>query len=553
MYVVDRPPRRRRTQHSPIPTYDVKIVAGRRVVIFHDTEKAKKPSEEESSNEDQHNSDVTPDVVKVEESTPELKRTGDEVSTELESIFLSSSVNEQWFGLNCPAADDNDQGTKSDESKMLVTKAASVPARKASSRSVVPPHPRYHNGRRLSLSDTFTIKTFEEHSRYPVLPPLIRSHMDTRLDDKVADRRLIKSLAAVSNRTLEAMLREMRKTDRDRDRVLRPDQVKAAVEKYKLPIMDVLDYLLGRYADNTFQGMVNYEDMIQCLIANKSKADQKSMPVAKEEQEQEKSQDLNVTQTSFSSQQTVFGDRDDAKLIMDLGQAIAASPKFDLAKFRESLETKDMYGNGQVSKQHVIQATNHCKLTVTKTVLGRWLTSCDPISRGIYSIPKLVGYLERSSCPAVVERKKQVSSAAAGRHFPLDASMKSTKSLPTEKTLLTQPRWETTTPLQRLNTSEPSTPVHKETENVPSSPVPQNTQDIVYLKQGLARSYQEVPGYLGVDELRHVCTSYSTTYQMNISDGRIHEAINNARSMDPVTGYVNIGLFCRFLEEAIMR
>lgn len=33
MYVVDRPLRRPR---SPIPTYDVKIIAGRRVVIFHD-------------------------------------------------------------------------------------------------------------------------------------------------------------------------------------------------------------------------------------------------------------------------------------------------------------------------------------------------------------------------------------------------------------------------------------------------------------------------------------------------------------------------------------
>ena len=94
------------------------------------------------------------------------------------------------------------------------------------------------------------------------------------------------------------------------------------------------------------------------------------------------------------------------------------SPKFDLDKFRSSLESKDMYGNGQVSKvkikrvvarsarffsikmlngqqfgtsgynsfdfcykQHVIQAASNAHLSVPKDVLHVWLTNCDPINR----------------------------------------------------------------------------------------------------------------------------------------------------------------------------
>ena len=43
-----------------------------------------------------------------------------------------------------------------------------------------------------------------------------------------------------------------------------------------------------------------------------------------------------------------------------------------------------MYGNGQVSKQHVIQATSNSKLSVPKDVMHLWLTASDPIKRGIY-------------------------------------------------------------------------------------------------------------------------------------------------------------------------
>jgi hypothetical protein len=52
---------------------------------------------------------------------------------------------------------------------------------------------------------------------------------------------------------------------------------------------------------------------------------------------------------------SAFVDRDEAKLVLELEVAIQASPKFEIERFDESLQSKDMYDNGTVSRQHVIQ------------------------------------------------------------------------------------------------------------------------------------------------------------------------------------------------------
>ena len=113
-------------------------------------------------------------------------------------------------------------------------------------------------------------------------------------------------------------------------------------------------------------------------------------------------------------------------MILDLEETIQNSPKFDLGQFRSSLESKDMYGNEQVSKQHVIQAATNAKLVVSKEVLKRWLSACDPIKRGIYSIPKLVNFLERSQ-PNVISRMKSAGGKALSKsHGSLSCKTKLT-------------------------------------------------------------------------------------------------------------------------------
>ena len=56
MFVMDKP-RPRRRPPPPFPTYDVKIVAGRRVVIFHD--KKKDQNENRNANAQQTTAQIT--------------------------------------------------------------------------------------------------------------------------------------------------------------------------------------------------------------------------------------------------------------------------------------------------------------------------------------------------------------------------------------------------------------------------------------------------------------------------------------------------------------
>ena len=121
------------------------------------------------------------------------------------------------------------------------TKAASVPSSRSRNKSSVPPHPGYHNGRKLSLSDTFTVKSFED-SKYPILPPLTKS---SEASDADVDARVKQALSGVNERSLEAMLREMRKLDRDRDGVLPPSNIEKFLERFKIMILGkkILFYL----------------------------------------------------------------------------------------------------------------------------------------------------------------------------------------------------------------------------------------------------------------------------------------------------------------------
>lgn len=121
-----------------------------------------------------------------------------------------------------------------------------------------------------------------------------------------------------------------------------------------------------------------------------------------------------------------------------------------------------MYGNEQVSRQHVVQAAQFAKLNMAKDVLNKWLAACDPINRGIYSIPKLVKFLEKSR-PNVISRVK--TSKPKIKEQKVDVSHQISKNDKPENT-----------------------------KELAESPEPQNLQDINYLKQALVRSHQEVPG-----------------------------------------------------------
>ena len=67
------------------------------------------------------------------------------------------------------------------------------------------------------------------------------------------------------------MLRDMRKCDRDRDRVLHPIQIENMMEKYKIGVAGVLPQLQKRFVDKKFNDMTNYEDMVKYFCDMKEK------------------------------------------------------------------------------------------------------------------------------------------------------------------------------------------------------------------------------------------------------------------------------------------
>ena len=48
-----------------------------------------------------------------------------------------------------------------------------------------------------------------------------------------------------------------------------------------------------------------------------------------------------------------------------------------------------------------------------------------------------------------------------------------------------------------------------------------------------------------------MCEGYNSLYNMNISEARVKQALLNALSMDATNGFVNLDLFCKFLNDAV--
>ena len=85
-------------------------------------------------------------------------------------------------------------------------------------------------------------------------------------------------MGAVASRTMDLMVMEMRKLDRDRDRVLVPVTLTSVLGKYNIDLGEaVTGILMERFEDRKeFQGMVNYEDLVRYLEEMRIEADKSS-------------------------------------------------------------------------------------------------------------------------------------------------------------------------------------------------------------------------------------------------------------------------------------
>ena len=85
-------------------------------------------------------------------------------------------------------------------------------------------------------------------------------------------------MGSVASRTMDLMVMEMRKLDRDRDRVLVPVTLTSVLGKYNIDLGEaVTGILVERFEDRReFQGMVNYEDLVRYLEEMRIEADKGS-------------------------------------------------------------------------------------------------------------------------------------------------------------------------------------------------------------------------------------------------------------------------------------
>ena len=72
-------------------------------------------------------------------------------------------------------------------------------------------------------------------------------------------------LRNVSERTVTMMLMEMRKLDRDRERVIHPSTLDNLIQKYKLPIAPCLQRLKKKFKDKNYPGFTNYELVVRSV------------------------------------------------------------------------------------------------------------------------------------------------------------------------------------------------------------------------------------------------------------------------------------------------
>ena len=75
----------------------------------------------------------------------------------------------------------------------------------------------------------------------------------------------VSRLKEISERTLNMMLMEMRKVDRDRERIIHPTTLENLVKKYKLPITSCLPNLIQKFEDRQYPGYTNYEHITRWI------------------------------------------------------------------------------------------------------------------------------------------------------------------------------------------------------------------------------------------------------------------------------------------------
>ena len=225
------------------PHYDVKIVASRREIVWSD--------------------DLEEEAEAGKEDGKEVKKT--EYKNSAEPKYREASV-EKSNKIEPLSADQNKKQARYNK-KPSINKKKKAPGKLLKSKSDDEISRRKISTSSFTiLSSTSNISTRDprkgKSSEAGRRPSSVNYSNPVELDRTVAD-----DMAVVSSRTMDLMIIEMRKLDRDRDRVLIAATVETTLAKYHIPLKSACRVvLLERFEDNKdFLGMINYEDLVRYL------------------------------------------------------------------------------------------------------------------------------------------------------------------------------------------------------------------------------------------------------------------------------------------------
>ena len=282
-------------------------------------------------------------------------------------------------------------------------------------------------------------------SSFKILPPIQKEieedrpveSYDFKQEEDLSDFCQLR-LRNFSSRTLDLMLLELRKMDRDREKIIHPATVENLVHKYNVPITPCIDTLLDNFEDKTYGGLVNYEDLMQYLQNKRQISHKKDQwPHIQdyfEKNQQPRNQTVTITKGRTNPRQDSpeetpkkklqrsksWTDERENDLLRGLNKSLA-DQKVDVDRLSEILHSKDHYGNGQVSNQQIQDSLRQLGVNFEKSLVIQWMKSADMIGRGIYSIPVLIETMKLATNNNVVmtpvrSKRKHMSSSESNLH-----------------------------------------------------------------------------------------------------------------------------------------
>lgn len=356
-----------------------------------------------------------------------------------------------------------------------------------------------------------------------------------------------------SSRTLDLMLLEMRKMDRDREKIIHPATVENLVHKYNVPITPCLDNLLLKFEDKNFNGLVNYEDMMQYLqnkkhVANKNSKSLQEYFEVDQPLQQPRDQTVTLRKGRTSTRQTSaykpkkrsksWTEEKENDLITDLAQALGDQFR-QVERLAEVMRGKDHYGNDQLSGQQIQDSLRQVGIRIDKTVLNKWIKSADMIGKGIFSIPVL---LETMTNAARVAENGQLSnqSGKMARRHKSDIS-KSSGNLNQRS----QPQDDTWKHILDLNAYIP-----KQKSKSTNDDREIRLKNVMRLKSAMYSSYNQHQGYLPPKDVVQLSLAYSTVFHLKLDMDDLRDAVQ--KCLGGRNSLVNIETFIKYILDVVL-